>query len=190
MLYKRIVLASYLLLTQLAFSHGGGLNSQGCHNEKRTDGYHCHRAKNAIHNTGKRSTSPGYNRSDFDYRSYRTSATVGYYTGQTCSTMNVDHVVSLKDAHESGARTWPARKKSLFANDRENHVPSCRKINISKGSAVPQDFFRRSRDGKGLDYELVNFCGYVKKYYSIKKKYELSFLSNNERVFASCGVDV
>lgn len=190
MLYKRIVLASCLLLTQLAFSHGGGLNSQGCHNEKRTGGYHCHRENSAIPNTALRSTSLGYNRSDFDYRSYRTSATVGYYTGQTCSTMNIDHVVSLKDAHESGAKTWPAIKKSLFANDRENHVPSCRKINISKGSAVPQDFFRRSRDGKGLDYEFVNFCRYVKKYFIIKKKYDLSFASSSAGLFTGCGLDI
>lgn len=23
--------------------HGGGLNAEGCHNERRTGGYHCHR---------------------------------------------------------------------------------------------------------------------------------------------------
>lgn len=27
----------------LVFSHGGGLNADGCHNERRTGGYHCHR---------------------------------------------------------------------------------------------------------------------------------------------------
>lgn len=25
-----------------AFAHGGGLNSQGCHNDYKTGGYHCH----------------------------------------------------------------------------------------------------------------------------------------------------
>lgn len=29
---------------QAAFAHGGGLNSSGCHNERRTGGYHCHRS--------------------------------------------------------------------------------------------------------------------------------------------------
>lgn len=26
-----------------ALAHGGGLNADGCHNERRTGGYHCHR---------------------------------------------------------------------------------------------------------------------------------------------------
>jgi hypothetical protein len=30
-----------------AAAHGGGLNSAGCHNERRTGGYHCHRAGQA-----------------------------------------------------------------------------------------------------------------------------------------------
>ncbi len=25
-------------------SHGGGLNAQGCHNDRKNGGYHCHRA--------------------------------------------------------------------------------------------------------------------------------------------------
>ena len=31
----------------VAFSHGGGLNAEGCHNERRTGGYHCHRGGGA-----------------------------------------------------------------------------------------------------------------------------------------------
>ena len=27
-----------------AIGHGGGLNADGCHNERKTGGYHCHRA--------------------------------------------------------------------------------------------------------------------------------------------------
>lgn len=30
-----------------AFAHGGGLNSQGCHNNRKTGDYHCHRASTA-----------------------------------------------------------------------------------------------------------------------------------------------
>ncbi|RWP38528.1 MAG: YHYH domain-containing protein [Mesorhizobium sp.] len=26
----------------VASAHGGGTNSQGCHNETKTGGYHCH----------------------------------------------------------------------------------------------------------------------------------------------------
>ncbi|MBJ7442230.1 MAG: excalibur calcium-binding domain-containing protein [Sphingopyxis sp.] len=27
-----------------ALSHGGGLNAQGCHNDRKNGGYHCHRS--------------------------------------------------------------------------------------------------------------------------------------------------
>ncbi len=33
-----------LLFGEGAFAHGGGLNAQGCHNERKTGGYHCHRS--------------------------------------------------------------------------------------------------------------------------------------------------
>lgn len=40
---KKIILACLVALaSSLAFAHGGGLDSAGCHHEKRTGGYHCH----------------------------------------------------------------------------------------------------------------------------------------------------
>ena len=104
--------------------------------------------------------------------------------------MNIDHLVSLKDAYESGAYKWDVRKKTMFGNDRENHVPSCSRVNSSKGSARPRDFLRRSRDGKGLDYQIKEFCAYVEKYYAIKIKYNLSFNSNSRSLFARCGKNI
>ena len=35
-----------------ASAHPGGLNSEGCHNNRRTGGYHCHRARPAPAPTG------------------------------------------------------------------------------------------------------------------------------------------
>src|SRR5260221_8895980 len=32
-----------LSASSLAFGHGGGLDSEGCHNDKKAGGYHCHR---------------------------------------------------------------------------------------------------------------------------------------------------
>jgi len=32
------------LLAVAAHAHGGGLNAEGCHNNKKTGDYHCHRA--------------------------------------------------------------------------------------------------------------------------------------------------
>ena len=39
-----------LLLSSAAWSHGGGLNKDGCHNDRKTGGYHCHRSQTNIPN--------------------------------------------------------------------------------------------------------------------------------------------
>lgn len=130
----------------------------------------------------------GYSRSDFNYRSYKPIASIGYYSGQHCNSINIDHIVSLKDAYDSGASYWSHAKKEIFANDRINHVPSCERVNKSKGSSGPSDFFRKSKDGKGLDYAIVNYCEYVRKYSFVKQKYGLSFKNNKRVTFENCGV--
>jgi hypothetical protein len=131
-----------------------------------------------------------YDRKDFKYRSYKPNTSIGFYTNQTCDFINIDHVVSLKDAYDSGAAYWSTYKKRTFANDKANHVPSCGRVNSSKGSAGPKDFLRRSNDGEGLEYEIVRFCKYVQKYHAIKIKYELSFASNYKGTFFDCGIDI
>ena len=131
-----------------------------------------------------------YNRSDFKYHSYKPNVSIGFYTNQSCDFINIDHLVSLKDAHESGAASWSPDKKRTFANDKANHVPSCGRVNSSKGSAGPKDFLRRSNDGKGLEYKIVRFCEYVQKYYAVKVKYGLSFQDNDSATFEQCGVSI
>jgi hypothetical protein len=134
------------------------------------------------------SFADGYDRKDFNYRSYKPNTSIGFYTNKTCDFINIDHIVSLKDAYESGAASWSASKKESFANDRANHVPSCGRVNSSKGSEGPSDFLRRSRDGKGLEYEIVRFCEYVQKYYAVKVKYGLSLRGNSTKTFDTCGL--
>jgi hypothetical protein len=135
------------------------------------------------------SGADGYDRKDFSYRSYKPNTAIGFYTSKTCDFINIDHVVSLKDAYESGAASWSNSKKEAFANDRRNHVPSCGRVNSSKGSAAPKDFLRRSSDGKGLDYKIVRWCDYVTKYHAIKTKYTLSFADNDKRIFSMCELE-
>ncbi|WP_345786186.1 excalibur calcium-binding domain-containing protein, partial [Novilysobacter longmucuonensis] len=48
----KTIVASVLLLALLAgpttaLAHGGGLNAQGCHTNRKTGDYHCHRAPSA-----------------------------------------------------------------------------------------------------------------------------------------------
>ena len=135
------------------------------------------------------SFADGYDRKDFNYHSYKPNTSIGFYTNKACDFINIDHIVSLKDAYDSGASSWGASKKKAFANDRANHVPSCGRVNSSKGSARPSAFLRRSNDGRGLEYEIVKFCEYVQKYYAVKVKYGLSFSSNKKRPFEGCGIN-
>ena len=131
-----------------------------------------------------------YSRSDFNYQSYKPNATIGFYTGQTCSAIDIDHVVSLKDAYDTGGASWSLSKKQSFANDKASRVPSCASINRSKGASTPSEFLRKSNDGKGLEYEIVTFCKYVDIYHSVKLKYGLSFDGNNRDTFKSCDITI
>ena len=36
-------LAALTALPSVSVAHGGGLNAQGCHNDRKNGGYHCHR---------------------------------------------------------------------------------------------------------------------------------------------------
>ena len=132
------------------------------------------------------SFAEGYERKEFNYRSYKPNTAIGFYTNKTCDFINIDHIVSLKGAYDSGASSWAASRKKAFANDRSNHVPSCGRVNSSKGSEGPSDFLRRSRDGRGLEYNIVRFCEYVHKYYTVKVNYGLSLVSNDKKVFRRC----
>lgn len=132
----------------------------------------------------------GYDRKDFNYRSYKPNTPIGFYTNQTCDFINIDHFVSLKDAYDSGAASWSESRKQALANDRSNHVPPCGRVNSSKGSAGPKDFLRRSNDGKGLEYEIVRFCEYVQRYYAVKVRYGLSFEASDSATLEQCGVSV
>jgi hypothetical protein len=132
----------------------------------------------------------GYSRSDFNYKSYKPSTSIGFYTGRTCFAIDIDHVVSLKDAYDSGGATWSLSKKESFANDKANHVPSCASVNRSKGASMPSEFLRKSNDEKGLEYEIVTFCEYVGIYHSVKLKYQLSFDGNRRDAFKKCGITI
>jgi len=185
---KSVFTIVILFVAGYAFSHGGGLNSKGCHNERKTGGYHCHQMPNVDKGAPLILSRPSYKRSDFNFYSYKPNTSIGFYTNKPCDLINIDHIVSLKDAHESGASSWGASKKKAFANDRSNHVPSCGRVNSSKGSEGPSDFLRRSRDGRGLEYEIIRFCEYVQKYYAVKVKYGLSLKNNSAKTFEPCGI--
>ena len=55
------------------------------------------------------------------------------YTGTPIDTCNVDHVVALHEAHESGGWAWSGDQKQRFSQDPDNHVASRACVNQSKG---------------------------------------------------------
>lgn len=44
---KNIVLAIIMLMPAVALSHGGGLDRNGCHHDRKNGGYHCHKSAEA-----------------------------------------------------------------------------------------------------------------------------------------------
>lgn len=48
-----------LLVATVVLAHGGGLNSEGCHNNRKTGDYHCHRGPAAADRPTPRKTGEG-----------------------------------------------------------------------------------------------------------------------------------
>lgn len=46
-----IIMLALTLVPGISFAHSGGLNAQGCHNDRKRGGYHCHRPKPAQRQT-------------------------------------------------------------------------------------------------------------------------------------------
>nr|WP_037812495.1 HNH endonuclease family protein [Streptomyces sp. SID8354] len=92
------------------------------------------------------------------------------YTGKSLryqrgrSAVDIDHVVALSDAWQTGARQWPARKRVALANDPLNLI------------AVEASANRSKSDGDAADW-LPSYagyrCTYVARQVAVKQKYGL-----------------
>jgi hypothetical protein len=90
---------------------------------------------------------------------------IGLYTGERFtdpSDLHIDHVVSLKEAHESGAAFWPSRQRRRFANDMDNLLAVDASENMRKGSRGPEGWLPDA----GL-------CGFIARWVMVKKKWNL-----------------
>jgi hypothetical protein len=90
--------------------------------------------------------------------------------------VEIDHLVPLKHAHESGGANWTSLRKEQFANDPENLVITFRPYNRTKGA-------------KGIDQWLpINFdyaCKYINDWLFIKSKYNLSISPKEQHTIAT-----
>lgn len=83
---------------------------------------------------------------------------------------DIDHIVPLKHAHDSGGEKWSKKLKKEFANDLENLVITNRSYNRQKGAKTIAEWLPSNREYA---------CKYVKRWFYIKEKYKLT-ISDSE----------
>jgi hypothetical protein len=84
---KILFLLSITSVSFLVSAHGGGLNAQGCHNKRKTGGYHCHRGSSEAPQTATpRQLLPSISSTEI------CKITIGteYYEFKPSETSNVD----------------------------------------------------------------------------------------------------
>ena len=93
------------------------------------------------------------------------------YTGAVFTdprNLDVDHIVALKDAFESGGFMWSTERKMEFANDPANLKPVSASANRSKGSRGPDEWLPPNPDHR---------CLYIEQWMGVKATYDLSMTS-------------
>jgi hypothetical protein len=85
--------------------------------------------------------------------------------------VDIDHVVALGDAHESGGYNWSADEKKAFANDLGQLVSSSRSTNRSKGAKGPDEWLPPLEDFR---------CEYLEMWLEVKKRYGLEMSCSEE----------
>ena len=89
------------------------------------------------------------------------------YTGEEISDpkmVDIDHIVPLKNAHESGAHAWEDWERSLFFNSPGNLRAVSMSANRSKGNQGPSEW---------LPPDMGFRCQFVKDWLSVKNKWGL-----------------
>lgn len=109
------------------------------------------------------------------------------YTGKSFREprqLDVDHMVPLKNAHESGAWKWSAEKRQEFANylaDRRHLLAVKASENRKKGAKGPDRY---------LPPDSTLHCEYVQDWVRIKRTWGLSLTASEQRsvtkISASC----
>ena len=101
------------------------------------------------------------------------------YTGTPIDTCNVDHVVALHEAHESGGWAWPADQKQRFSQDPANHAASRACVNQSKGGDdifewSDSDIARSSACGGGYTVTSAGRCFLARTTVAVKSEWRLA----------------
>jgi hypothetical protein len=103
------------------------------------------------------------------------------WTKSRASTVQIDHVVSLANAWQTGAATWPVARREQFANDPLDLLAVDGRENESKGDDDASRY---------LPPNVAFRCSYVRRQIAVKVKYGL-WVTRAEhdamaRVLATC----
>ncbi|MGC4062948.1 MAG: YHYH domain-containing protein [Aquabacterium sp.] len=60
MIRLQVLFVPFWTLSLSAFAHPGGLNGEGCHHNRKTGDYHCHRAGGGVTAATQDSAQPAY----------------------------------------------------------------------------------------------------------------------------------
>ena len=100
---------------------------------------------------------------------------------RTHSTVDIDHVVALSDAWQTGAASWDAEMRREFANDPLNLLAVEASLNRQKGAADAATWLPPKKDHR---------CEYVARQIAVKAKYDLwvkpAEADAMERVLSGC----
>ena len=120
------------------------------------------------------------------------------YTGTVIDVCNVDHIVALDEAHESGGWAWPSTDKRVFSQDPSNHVASRACVNQSKGGDdiaewSDTDIAGSSACGGGYKVTAAGRCFFASATVEVKTKWGLTVDQAEAdaltRVLTACGED-
>ncbi|WEV69118.1 HNH endonuclease family protein [Bifidobacterium sp. ESL0775] len=95
-----------------------------------------------------------------------TGKTIHFVRGrQTSAAVQIDHVVALENAWQSGANKWDAAQKQEYGNDPYNLLSVDGPANQQKGSASAAYWLPANRQFR---------CAYVARQVGVKEKYDLT----------------
>lgn len=101
-----------------------------------------------------------------------TAQTIHFVRGRaTSAKVQIDHVVALENAWQSGARDWSTAKRHEFGNDPYNLLAVDGPANQEKGSASAAYWLPTNADYR---------CDYVARQIGVKDKYQLTVTSQEK----------
>ena len=111
-----------------------------------------------------------------------TGATIHFVRGPQSAVVQIDHVIALGDAWQTGAQSWSASERETFANDPAELLAVDGASNEQKGDADAASWLPPNKSFR---------CTYVSIQVAVKAKYRLWVTKAEHdamaRVLQSCG---